>query len=342
MYEQFYGLGARPFDLTPDPRYLVLTNVHREALSNLSYAIASRKGVTLLIGEAGTGKTTVIRAAIERQPARIHCVHLHNPALTRLEFVQMLAAQFSLSEGARASKTNLLLDLEHLLRRRRDAGETTVLIVDEAQSLPSELLEEVRLLTNIETHDEKLLSVVIAGQPELATRLNEQSLRQLKQRIALRCELRPLNMRESAVYVASRIAAAGGIPAQLFTREAVELVHEYSRGIPRTVNVIADNALLGGFATEQRPVTRQLVLEVCRDFDIPVPQRVAVRESEGGISPRTSEGLSTSEQRVVDSAIPSPRKRVGRIAYAWRRRSAPAVSGSVDQIVQEALTKEDV
>src|SRR5687767_10317389 len=148
MYEQFYGLVARPFDLTPDPRYLVLTTVHREALNNLKYAIASRKGVTLLIGEAGTGKTTVIRAAIERQPVRIHCVHLHNPALTRAEFVQMLAAHFSLSERARTSKTDLLLELEFLLRRRHDAGETTVLIVDEAQSLSFELLEEIRLLTN--------------------------------------------------------------------------------------------------------------------------------------------------------------------------------------------------
>jgi general secretion pathway protein A len=340
MYEQFYGLTARPFDLTPDPRYLVLTNVHREALSNLSYAIASRKGVTLLIGDAG--KTTVIRAAIEKQPARTHCVHLHNPALTRVEFVQMLAAQFSLSDRARTSKTDLLLDLEHLLRRRRDAEETTVLIVDEAQSVPSELLEEVRLLTNIETHDEKLLSVVIAGQPELATRLNEQSLRQLKQRIALRCELRQLTMRESAVYVASRIAAAGGSPAQLFTREAVELVHEYSRGIPRTINVIADNALLGGFATERRPVTRQIVLEVCRDFDITIPPVAARQESDGVTLPRSSDGLSASEQRVVDSAIPtSPRRRVEKIAYGWRRRSAPAVSATVDQRVPETLRKED-
>jgi type II secretory pathway predicted ATPase ExeA len=343
MYEQFYGLSSRPFDLTPDPRYLVLTNAHREGLSNLSYAIASRKGVTLLIGEAGTGKTTVIRAAIERQPARIHCVHLHNPALTRVEFVQMLASRFLLSERARASKADLLLELEQLLRRRRDADETTVLIVDEAQSLPSELLEEVRLLSNIETHTEKLLSVVIAGQPELAGRLNEQSLRQLKQRIALRCELRQLTMRESAVYVASRIAAAGGIPAQLFTREAVELVHECARGIPRTINVIADNALLGGLATEQRPVTRQLVLEVCRDFDITVPAADACKESEGVTSPRSSEGLSTSEQRVVDAAIPaSPRRRVEKIAFEWRRRSAPAVSGSVDRIVPKALTKEDI
>ena len=143
-----------------------------------------------------------------------------------------------------------------------------MLIVDEAQSLPSELLEEVRLLTNIETDAEKLLSLVIAGQPELAKRLAEHSLRQLKQRIALRCELRPLTLRETGAYVASRIAAAGGVPAKVFTREAVMLIHEYSRGIPRTINVIADNALLGGFATGQHTVTRQLVLEACADFDI--------------------------------------------------------------------------
>src|SRR4029450_10769328 len=159
MYEHFYGLNARPFDLTPNPRYLVLTSQHREALNNLEYAIANRTGVSLLIGEAGTGKTTVIRAAVERQSTLTHCVHLHNPALTRAEFVQMLAAQFSLSERARSSKTDLLLELEQLLRRRRDAQEMAVLIVDEAQTLTSELLEEVRLLTNIETDAEKLLSL---------------------------------------------------------------------------------------------------------------------------------------------------------------------------------------
>src|SRR6185436_9370982 len=161
MYEHFYGLNARPFDLTPNPRYLVLTSQHREALNNLEYAIANRTGVTLLIGEAGTGKTTVIRAALERQSTLTHCVHLHNPALTRAEFVQMLAAQFSLSERARTSKTDLLLELEQLFQRHHDAGERTVLIVDEAQSLPSMLLEEIRLLSNIEANDQKLLSIVI-------------------------------------------------------------------------------------------------------------------------------------------------------------------------------------
>src|SRR5687767_2943498 len=165
MYEQFYGLHERPFDLTPDPRFLVITDVHREALSNLEYAMTSRKGITLLVGEAGTGKTTVIRTALEKQTAKTHCVYLHNPALTRDEFVEMIANQFGLSSTAQTSKTALLLELEDLLRQRHSAGETTVLVVDEAQSLPLELLEEVRLLTNIETDAEKLLSVIIAGQP---------------------------------------------------------------------------------------------------------------------------------------------------------------------------------
>src|SRR6185295_10829160 len=194
MYESFFGFRELPFDLTPDPRYMVATACHREALSNVEYAISSRKGLTLLLGEAGIGKTTVIRAAIAKQPEKIHCVHLHNPALNRDEFVEMLSARFNLSERARTSKSGLLLELEELLRQRNAANETTVLIVDEAQSLPLELLEEIRLLSNIETDYEKLLSVIIAGQPELATRLNDQSLRQLKQRVALRCQLKPLTL----------------------------------------------------------------------------------------------------------------------------------------------------
>jgi len=268
MYEKFFGFDERPFDLTPNPRYLVLTEVHREALSNLEYGIASRKGITLLIGEAGSGKTTLIRTAIARQPARVHCVHLNNPALTRPEFVEMLADRFGLSQQARGSKAVLLLELEVLLQERRQAGETTVLIVDEAQSLPLELLEEIRLLANIETDDQKLLSVIMAGQPELAERLNDRGLRQLKQRVALRCELRALTLQETAAYIAGRIGAAGGRGAQVFTREAVTTIYERSHGIPRTISVIADNALLTGFAAGRRPVNSQIVLEVCRDFDL--------------------------------------------------------------------------
>jgi hypothetical protein len=143
-----------------------------------------------------------------------------------------------------------------------------VLVVDEAQSLPLELLEEIRLLANIETDDEKLLSVILAGQPELADRLNAQSLRQLKQRGALRCQLSPLTLQESCAYVAGRVRAAGGVGAQVFTREAVTLMHERAKGIPRTLNVIADNALLTGFAAARRPVDSKVVMEVCGDLDL--------------------------------------------------------------------------
>jgi type II secretory pathway predicted ATPase ExeA len=302
MYERFFGLNARPFDLNPDPRYLVATDIHREALSNLEYGIASRKGITLLVGEAGTGKTTLIRAAIEKQSARTHCVHLQNPALTRGEFLRILAIQFGLSESARVWKADFLLELEHLLRSRHDSGEATVLIVDEAQSLPMDLLDEIRLLTNIETASEKLLPLVIAGQPEIAERLNEAPYRQLKQRIALRCELRPLALKETVRYIAGRIAAVGGSPAQVFTREAVALIHEYSQGIPRTINVLADNALLSGFATEQRPVLRQLVHDVSRDFDI--------GKRKGGIAPapvpsapRASHPISEAEEAMLDAVV---------------------------------------
>jgi general secretion pathway protein A len=305
MYETFYGLRERPFDLTPNPRYLVLTAAHREALSNLEYGIASRKGVTLLIGEAGSGKTTLIRAALERQQSRVHYVHLHNPALTRDEFIEMLAVRFELSEGARLSKTTLLLELEALLRRRNAAGETTVMVVDEAQSLPLELLEEIRLLANIETNDEKLLSVIMAGQPELATRLNEQALRQLKQRVALRCELRSLTAQETAAYLAGRLAAAGGVGAQVFTREAVTLIHRASRGIPRIISVIADNVLLTAFAVAQRPATAQMVIEVCRDFDLTVElDPVQPRQPEAAPKPGPAATRSPLSLLSVEAAVP--------------------------------------
>ena len=277
MYESFYGFRERPFDLTPNPRFLVMTDVHREALSNLEYGIASRTGITLLVGEAGTGKTTLIRTALERQPARVHCVHILNPVLTRDEFVEMLALRFKLSDRARESKTTLLHELEEALTHRDGLGESTVLLVDEAQSLPRDILEEIRLLANIETNERKLLTVILAGQPEVTALLNDPTLRQLKQRIALRCELRPLTLQETAGYLAGRIRAAGGVGAQVFTREAVTLIHERSSGVPRTISVIADNALLTGFAVGQRPVNSATVREVCRDFDL--EQRSTTKEA---------------------------------------------------------------
>jgi general secretion pathway protein A len=269
MYQHFYGLRELPFELTPNPRYLFLTRQHREALSTLIYGLSSAKGITALIGEAGTGKTTLLHAALRAEQCRnVSCVYLVNPTLTREEFIEMLSVRFELSAHAARSKTALLNELEVVLRERHSRGQVTALLIDEAQSLSTELLEEIRLLANSETATEKLLPLVLAGQPELKDRLNETGLRQLKQRVTLRCEITAFTQQETAAYIAWRIRTAGGDAAKLFTREAVVLIHERSGGIPRTVSVMCDNALLNGFGLGRQPVNYETVLEVANDLDL--------------------------------------------------------------------------
>jgi type II secretory pathway predicted ATPase ExeA len=296
MYERYYGLRELPFELTPNPKYLCLTAGHREALSNLKYGLRSSKAVTLLLGQAGTGKTTLLQTALASDECRrVRCVCLNNPALTRNEFVQTLAERFNLSGEAARSKAVLLAQLERVLRSRRNRGEITALVIDEAQSLATDLLEEVRLLANLETATEKLLPLVLAGQPELGARLEDPGFQQLKQRVALRCEIAPFDLPETAAYIDTRVATAGGDAAKLFSREAVTLVHEYSHGIPRTINVMCDNALVTAMAKGRHSVEQETVLEVCGDFRLhrdahalrPVaavvpeaaPQAVAVEET---------------------------------------------------------------
>jgi general secretion pathway protein A len=269
MYEQFFGLRRPPFDLTPNPEYLYLTASHREALSNLEYGVTARVGVTMLTGEAGMGKTTLIRATLgATRDDNVRAVYLNNPTLTRDEFVEFLARAFQLGAEAGASKTSLLFALERSLLESKERGLKPALIIDEAQSLPDELLEEVRLLANIETPTDKLLPIALVGQPELADRLNLSRWRQLKQRVGLRCALRPFELRDTAAYIATRIHVAGGQAAGLFTRDAVVMIHQHAQGIPRTTSVICANALMNGFALNQRPVGTEIVQEVCRDFDI--------------------------------------------------------------------------
>jgi len=269
MYERFYGLRERPFELTPNPRYLFLSPGHSEALTMLQYGRCRRNGLTLLIGDAGTRKTTLVRAALEAQRGgNAFSVYVTNPALTRDEFFEFLAWGFNLSAEARTSKSRFLLDLTQSLADRQAAGGVSALIIDEAQCLSDELLEEVRLLGNIESPTEKLLSIILIGQPELAERLSAPSMRQLKQRVALRCALAPLGVDEASAYIATRIRVAGGEWTSIFTRSAVEAVHRGSRGIPRTISVICENALISGFALQRRPIGPDIVNEVCRDFDL--------------------------------------------------------------------------
>jgi type II secretory pathway predicted ATPase ExeA len=302
MYESFFGLRERPFDLAVNPRFLYLTARHREALGNLRYGIAVRQGVTLLVGEAGMGKTTLVRAAIESHAATdALIISLSNPTLTRAEFVEFLARKFNLPDDAASSKAAFLIHLEKELLRRRERKAVTALVIDEAQALPLELLEEIRLLANLETSTDKLLPLVLAGQPEIADRLSQPALRQLKQRVALRCILTPLDFADTAAYIARRIETAGGRPSAVFTREAVETIFVRSGGIPRTISVICDNALVTAFAADERPVSRSTVLEVCKDFDL-IPEGsmdtgrdsvVLQRVTEPPRDPRPSKPAST-------------------------------------------------
>ena len=285
MYEHYFGLRERPFDLVPDTRFLFLTARQREALSNLRYGMGTAKGLTLLLGEAGTGKTTLLHAALPNRDQAVECVLLSNPTLTRTEFYEYLARGFNLSPEAGVSKARFLFEFRQHLESRHGAGQLSALVLDEAQSLPYELLEEVRLLSNIETSTSKLLNVVLAGQPELAGRLNEPGLRQLKQRIALRCELAPFDFAETASYIAGRLRIAGAEPVAIFTREAILRIHDAAAGIPRTINVVCDNALVAGFAAQVKPIRRAIIDEVSHDFDL-----AASAEAAAAVRPRSPGG----------------------------------------------------
>ncbi|HET9831570.1 MAG TPA: AAA family ATPase [Vicinamibacterales bacterium] len=276
MYEDFYGLRERPFELVPNPRYLFLSQHHQEALTNLNYGLSGRPGITLVVGDAGTGKSTLIRAALERthgDGSRIAL--LANPTLSRNEFYEHLAGALGFSSAAANSKTAFLREMDTAIVDSQKTGGIVAVIVDEAQSLPSELLEELRLLTNAGADGHGSLTLVLVGQPELSDRLNDPSLRQLKQRVALRAELTAFSLKETAGYIASRITIAGGRADQVFTRDAVLAIHAASRGLPRVISVLCDNALVTGFAANIRPVGSAVIADVCKDFDLP---RVTVRD----------------------------------------------------------------
>ena len=277
MYEDFYGLRERPFELIPNPRFLFLSPQHQEALTHLNYGLSGRPGITLVIGDAGTGKSTLIRASLEATRAQGSRVAvLANPTLTRAEFYEHLSKTLHFSAEAAASKTAFLREMETALGECQTAGGILALIVDEAQSLPAELLEELRLLTNAGADGQGSLTLVLVGQPELADKLNDPSLRQLKQRVALRAELKPFSLKETAGYIASRITIEGGRADQVFTRDAVLAIHTASKGLPRVISVLCDNALVTGFASNVRPVGSAIVSDVCADFDLP---RVTVAEA---------------------------------------------------------------
>jgi general secretion pathway protein A len=269
MYAEFYGLNEMPFGLTPDPRYIYFTPSHTEVMANLHYGIESGKGLIVVTGEVGTGKTTMLRWVMQRLDRTVLVGYIFNPRLSVTEFYQHLATLFD---------------------SRHSRGLRTVLIVDEAHGLSPAVLEEIRLLCNFESDTAKQLQIVLTGQPELRDVLNYPELRQLKQRVALRCEIKALpNVEETTQYISSRLRVAGAQYPDIFSPGAVDYIFRCTGGIPRAINNLCDNALLNGFAAGERMISRAIIQEVAETFDVlPRIAKVEERESPARIFPAAS------------------------------------------------------
>jgi general secretion pathway protein A len=278
MYEQFYGLKELPFALTPDPRYIYFTPSHTEVMANLHYGIESGKGLIVVTGEVGTGKTTMLRWVMQRLDRTVMVAYIFNPRLSVTEFYQHLARLFDIQNWE--SKSDLLIELGKVLESRHSRGLRTVLIVDEAHGLSTSVLEEVRLLGNFESDTAKQLQIVLTGQPELRSVLNNPDLRQLKQRVALRCDIKALpNVEETAQYINVRLKVAGATRTDIFSPGAVDYIFRCSEGIPRNINNLCDNALLNGFAAGEQIISRAAVQEVADTFDV-LPRMLNSEERE--------------------------------------------------------------
>ena len=268
MYKEFFGLRANPFNVNPDPRYLFLTRHTEEALACLTYGIQSRKGFVLLTGEVGTGKTTLINKLLEWLRAQqVPTAFIFNSRMNVPQFLDYMMADFGVPCDTR-SKSQVLLRLYNWLLERYRDGETAVLIVDEAQNLADEVLEEIRMMTNLETFTEKLLQIVLVGQTELEHKLKQPNLRQLRQRLTLRAKTHPLTMDETKAYIQQRLRIAGSNGQQIFEPETLAAIHRYSNGIPRVVNLICEHCLVSAFVDQQKTVSGAIVEAVARDFDL--------------------------------------------------------------------------
>lgn len=271
MYKRFYNLQRNPFEITPDPSFLFVTKRHNEALASLYYGVKRRKGFVVLTGEVGTGKTLLVRCLLQiLSAANAAYAYVFNPRLSGIEFLQYIAGDFRLPTAGK-SKSELLLDMSSYVISRFERGLTTVLVVDEAHHLSSEVLEEVRLLTNLETSREKLLQILLVGQPELDYKLDSAGLRQLKQRIALRSSLGALDLDETQGYVYRRLELAGNTnPFELFPRDTILELHQQSRGFPRLINTLCENALIHGYARQSLSITPEMISEIAADFRLNV------------------------------------------------------------------------
>jgi len=268
MYKSFFGLTESPFRVNPDPRYLYLTNEIQEAMAGLTHGIQTRKGFVTLIGEVGTGKTTLVNRLLDwLKVQQIHVAFIVNSRLNTTQLFEFILAEFDISCDSR-SKSQQLMRLNQFLLEKHAANETVALIIDEAQNLTYPVMEEIRLLTNLETSTDKLLQIVLSGQPELDEKLKLPQLRQLRQRISVRCKTSPLTNEQTHHYVAERLRIAGANGQPIFGPAAIDAIHKYAHGIPRVINLLCENALTGAYVEEQRPIEPALIDEVAREFQL--------------------------------------------------------------------------
>jgi general secretion pathway protein A len=273
MYKEFFQLERNPFEITPDPSFLFPTRRHNEALAALYYGVERRKGFVVLTGEVGTGKTLLVRCLLQLlHRGNIAYAYVFNSRLDGIEFLRYIAADLGLPAAGRG-KGELLLLLTNFLVARYEKKQTTVLVVDEAHHCSAEVLEEIRLLTNLETSQDKLLQILLVGQPELDEKLDSHELRQLKQRVALRSQLKDLSLADTTGYIQKRLEL-GGAPAEIYARafpeETVRVVYRYSGGYPRLINTICENALINAFARQLRVIPPEIIEEVAADLRLDV------------------------------------------------------------------------
>jgi general secretion pathway protein A len=282
VYNAFFGLDTDPFRVNPDPRFLYLSESHREALATLIYSIQERKGFLALTGEVGTGKTTLLNAMLSKLDPGVQAAYLFNTVLTVEDFFTYTFDELDLPRIEPFRKSVALHALNEHLIQRLGRGLQSLLIIDEAHNLSVDLLEEIRLLSNLETPQSKLLQIILVGQPELDEKLNRPELRQLRQRLELRYRIRRLGPEETAEYVKERLLIAGHETGELFTRAGLRAVHRATKGIPRMVNVLCDNALLGGFSRGSVCITGSMVKEAARELGFDEESMPELATDEGG------------------------------------------------------------
>jgi general secretion pathway protein A len=280
MYLSFYGLAEKPFNATPNPRFLYMTPGHREALAQLFYGTQERKGFIVLTGKVGTGKTTLLHTLCQRLNGQSAVSFVVNSALPFDELLEYVLEDLGITKtgGSRAQR---LIALNNFLIERERAGQNTVLIIDEAQNLDVATLEQIRLLSNFETPTNKLLQILLVGQPELKARLNLPELRQLKQRVGLRCQIPPLTLEETHAYIRTRLRVAGARDLGLFADPAVDRISTYSGGIPRLINTICDHSLLFGYADQKRRIDRHIVDQAIEYLEEGTRRQPKVRDLRG-------------------------------------------------------------